>query len=246
MRDLVTFSEMQTFHDPEKDNSQREVSESHVSPLNPSKMEEKRCFTRSQRATSHVHSYLFGSDFVSVDVLGRVLVLSVPLPPLKDVRSKCESARSADLHNCYKQDAAQVGDSLTECGIEIKQANHFNATPTVQEGNGMVDMEFLDSDTQQGKSVDVDLSVSQIPVCSRILVKEVISEGLPVKVNGTALILSDDSGNDFEDAELSPRLTSLLKSGVVPESPTNDTGLCCLKVLCLIVLQTWYLLLNIF
>lgn len=227
MRVLVAFSEVQTFHDPEKDNSQREVSESHVSPLNPSKMEENRCFTRSRGATTHVHSYLFGSDFVSVDVLGRVLVLSVPLPPLKDVHSKC--TRTAVLQNCYKQDAAQVGDSLAECGIEIKQANHFTATPTVQEGNGMVDMEFLDSDTQQGKSVDVDFSVSQTPVCSRKLVKEEISEALPVGVNRTALILSDDSGNDFEDAELSPRLTSLLKSGVVPESP-NDTGLCCLKV----------------
>ncbi|XP_074371460.1 LOW QUALITY PROTEIN: DEAD-box ATP-dependent RNA helicase FANCM-like [Apium graveolens] len=219
------MNEMQSFHDPEKDNSQREVSESHVSPLNHYKVEEKQCFTRSQRATTHVHSYLFGSDFVSVDVLGRVLVVSVPLPPLKDVHSKCKSARSADLENCYKQDAAQVGDSLAECRIEIKQANHFNATPTVQEGNGMVDIEFLDSDTQQGKSVDVDFSVSQTPVCSRKLVKEDISEGLPVKVNGTALILSDDdSENDFEDAELGPRLTSLLKSGVVPESPTNDTG----------------------
>lgn len=221
---LIAFSEMQTFHELGNEKSQREVSESHVSPLNPPKTE-KRCFTRSQGANTSVHSYLFGSDFVSIDVCGRVLVLSVPLSHLKDVHSKCTRASTAGLQNCYKQDAVQVGNSLAECGIETKRAIYFNARPTVSEGNDMVDIEFSDSDTQQGRPVDVDFKVCQTPICSRKLVEEETSEALPVGENRTALILSDDSGNDVEDVELSPRLTSLLKSGVVPESPTNDTGL---------------------
>ncbi|KAK1403680.1 ATP-dependent DNA helicase mph1 [Heracleum sosnowskyi] len=206
-----------------KENSQTEVLESHVSPLNPPKTEEKRCSARSRGENASVHSYLFGSDFVSIDVLGRVLVLSVPLPPLKDAHSKCTSA-STGLQNYHKQDAAQVGDLLAECGIETKRVNYFNATPTVCKGNDVVEMEFSDSDTQQGMSIDVEYELSQNPICSRKLVKEENSEVLHVRENRTALILSDDSENDVEDAELSPRLTSLLKSGVVPESPTNDTG----------------------
>nr|XP_017237619.1 PREDICTED: Fanconi anemia group M protein homolog isoform X2 [Daucus carota subsp. sativus] len=218
------INEVHTYYDRRKESSQGELPESHVSTLNPSKTEEKLCSACSQGAKTSVHSYLYGSDFVSVDVLGKVLVLSVPLHPLKDVHSKCTSASNAGLQNCYKEDAAQAGDSLAECGREARRENYFNATPTVREGINSVDVEFFHSDTQQGRSVDADCKTSKTLICSRNFVIKEISKALPVGENKTALILSDDSANEDEDAELSPRLTSLLKSGVVPESPTNDTG----------------------
>lgn len=206
-------------------NSKREVSESHLSPMDAYRTEEKQCLPEFQPQNPSVHSYLFGSDFVSVDDLGKVLVMSVPLLPLKEVfRSKCTSANSVDLLNCSKQDAFHFGSSLAEYKEDPMQVKCVKATGTRCEGDEDMLNEFSDSDTQQELTLVGDERVLPTPISKSKFSDGETNEAPQVVEKKTPLVLVDDSCNDFSEVELSPRLTNLLKSGVVPESPTDGTG----------------------
>jgi len=86
--------------------SQREVLDSEVSPRKITRTKEKHIVPDFCIENRPVHSYIFGSDYVSLDAFGKVLILSVPLLPLKDgSHSKCTIASSTKSLNSLKQDS---------------------------------------------------------------------------------------------------------------------------------------------
>ncbi|XP_071715399.1 DEAD-box ATP-dependent RNA helicase FANCM [Rutidosis leptorrhynchoides] len=137
---------------------------------------------------SPVHSFLFGSDFTSVDSLGRVLILSVPIYPLN-----------------------QVFSSKTSNGEYLK----------IAEGNNIVTSGLRDT---------YDLSENEIPGDDKVLETEISNlavintEHNVMGIPNVAVEIThsdDELNDDFQAGDLSPRLTNLLMSGVVPESPIN-------------------------
>ncbi|KAL7590493.1 hypothetical protein Lser_V15G40742 [Lactuca serriola] len=112
-----------------------------------------------------VHSFLFGSDFTSIDSLGRVMILSVPLFSL--------------TKNSTPQNNIHLEDLQTSCDI----INHVFTTPVKS------DDDLLESSRR---------NITETP-------------------------LADTESTDSKVAELSPRLTNLIMSGVVPESPIDNS-----------------------
>ncbi|KAK9270011.1 hypothetical protein L1049_025584 [Liquidambar formosana] len=222
-----------SLYDSPKALLERNVSDFEVSPTGISKTKEKHNMPDLRGQSSSAHSYLFGSDYVSVDALGMVLILSVPQLPSKEVsHSKCTSASSTLLPNCFKQDSCHFsilpGD-YKELSLQEKSvANLTNSTQTICTKNENVLISRLcNSDVWREKTVD---GIEKIPETQNL--KNSLSNegdsmaGTSVVVeNKTPILLADDFSNDFRDAELSPRLTNLIKSGVVPESPIHDSGL---------------------
>ncbi|PON76983.1 DEAD/DEAH box RNA helicase family protein [Trema orientale] len=171
------------------------------------------------------HSYHFGPDFISVDTFGNVLILSVPLLTFKGV-SHPKSKSSTVLLN-----------SLDRVSCHLKNVGD-NEDPSVQDG-ALEDLiipqtscikygcpkSLCSSDALQGKTFDAIEKVPQTPNKKGKLQDESnIKETLDAETKAS-LPLPDDYNNDFRDTELSPRLTNMIKSGVVPESPTDNNGL---------------------
>ncbi|TYH91915.1 hypothetical protein ES332_A13G146100v1 [Gossypium tomentosum] len=151
------------------------------------------------------HSFVFDSDFVSVDACGKVLILSVPSLYREDVmHSKHASKITNELLNSLKQEARSV-----------KTLDEIMQTEAVQ-----------NITVCQEKSIELD-TLSTPRFCETDFEKEKMLnevEKIPETPDGTCE-MADEANIDLRDTELSPRLTNLIKSGVVPESPIADSGL---------------------
>lgn len=130
------FSDMQVSHASPVKDSARRVSESDILPMETSKDKEMHCMHDIQGQNPPTHSYLFGSDFVSVDALGRVLVVSVPLLPLVKIsRSKCTHDSSRE----YKEKNVPVEDvSVTRAITNENEQNGVERTLQASVSNGNI------------------------------------------------------------------------------------------------------------
>nr|XP_043613922.1 DEAD-box ATP-dependent RNA helicase FANCM [Erigeron canadensis] len=157
-----------------------------------------------------IHTYLFCSDFTSVDSLGRVVILSVPSFPLNQVSStNSSSPRNTLLVNSLKSNS-----------------DHLNAS------NGEYPNKTLDDDFETScLRVSIDLPEDKIGGDDSVFQTEIFNlEALNTELNihgsPSVEVENTHSGNDLStDAiagDLSPRLTNLLMSGVVPESPIDN------------------------
>lgn len=172
------------------------------------------------------HSYLFGPDFISVDAVGNVLILSVPILPLKGVsypKHTSESStvllNSLDRVSCHLKNVEDDEDLTFQAGAP--QDLIIPQTRCVKYGTPKC---LCDSDALQGKIFDGVEEVPQSPNRKWNLQGEDNVNETPDAEIKASQLLPDEYSNDSRDAELSPRLTNLIKSGVVPESPTDHNG----------------------
>ncbi|KAI3515640.1 hypothetical protein L1887_14541 [Cichorium endivia] len=118
-----------------------------------------------------VHSFLFGSDFTSIDSLGRVLIISIPLFPLK---------QSSSVNRLFPNSSPVKESHLEDLDTSF-DTNCVFTTPVKSQGNN----DLLESSRRN-------------------------------------TILDDTESTDSKPVDFSPRLTNLLLSGVVPESPIDN------------------------
>lgn len=191
------------------------------------KSKEKHNMSSSQGNNLHAHSYLFGSDFVSVDNLGNVLILSLPLiPSKKGLDSKCASDSRAMLLNGLKQDSC---NSMTSQGQHKGQSMEKNA---ISEASGAICTvgESLEISRlhyflgQRENKLDGVEEINLNPILKGCLSHEGDTTVETLEGNKTSIFLAADSSDDNRDTDLSPRLTNLIKSGIVPESPITESG----------------------
>ncbi|KAJ4839280.1 hypothetical protein Tsubulata_011432 [Turnera subulata] len=167
--------------------------------------------------TLHAHSYLFGSDCVSVDALGRVLIMSVPSLSLKHASgSDCPKASTALPPNSFNPNLYNLTTSGEDYGESTMQ------------GKVMLDPE--PSEIQCIKNVT--LAREEILDQIESIHKSPISTNLSNKADHPDNVLdrlvtkTSSQQDDFcnSDTDLSPRLTNMIQSGIVPESPVSDNG----------------------
>ncbi|RVW20925.1 Transposon TX1 uncharacterized 149 kDa protein [Vitis vinifera] len=163
----------------------------------------------SQGNNPHVHSYLFGSDFVSVDTLGNVLILSVPLIPSKEVsHSKCASASSSMLLNCLKQDSCHSGTSQGQHKGQSMQEKAVANLRTSGQARCTMDETLLISKLhyslgQQEKKLDGVEEIVQTPILKGSLSHEGDTAVETLVANKTPIFLAAESSDDIGDTDLS-------------------------------------------
>ncbi|KAF9670622.1 hypothetical protein SADUNF_Sadunf13G0088000 [Salix dunnii] len=158
------------------------------------------------------HSYLFGSDYISVDSLGKVLIMSVPLFPTEEAtHSKGQSSQNDKELTTLHKSSMDLTTSKTEYKI--------NATLAISR--------LSNSIPQQEKTLDLMETIPEAPILKRNLPNEedCASKSLDVLGIKASSLQADEFNKNFKDSELSPRLTNMIQSGIVPESPINDYGL---------------------
>ncbi|GAB2264451.1 hypothetical protein Droror1_Dr00027865 [Drosera rotundifolia] len=171
-----------------------------------------------------LHSFLSRSGMASLDNNGRVLVALVPCMFLSEITfSKSRSPTNTQLFSFSKQDSC---DSQTR--LPCYSSNHDCFKSTAEDRCELV----ADAAIQTtAKSPKIEKSSLAKTDCDDTIVEISVTEGDPyqrsncdgtpnVMVNKSA-VLAPDCGDDT-DLELSPRLTNLIKSGRVPESPLGD------------------------
>ncbi|CAK9162500.1 unnamed protein product [Ilex paraguariensis] len=191
-----------------------------------SRTEEQQCSLKFQDRSPPIHSYLFGSDFVSVDAIGRVLIVSVPLVPLKEFcDSKGTSASSTLLLGCLKQDSFHSRALPEKCKETTMGGNYVSTSQERTETKNLPTPGLCNPGAQQEETLAGAERIIQTPVPQGNLPSEGDSNGgMPnVVENKSTMLLAEEVSNDFRDIELSPRLTNFIKSGIVPESPIVDS-----------------------
>lgn len=177
------------------------------------------------------HAYLFGSDFISVDALGKVLIISVPALPFEEL-SHSKKIRAPDtlLLNHWKQDSSPLRTSdknYDELTVQSKAVEELTTSQTACIKDGALPISrFCRSDALPEKPLDGVEEILDSPVLRRNQLREenATDETLDVNEIKEPLSPDDEYHNDLRDGEFSPRLTNLIKSGVVPESPINENG----------------------
>ncbi|KAK3426055.1 hypothetical protein EUGRSUZ_F02585 [Eucalyptus grandis] len=212
-QDLLNFDDCPDIY------KQRSISDA---PVQTSETADRRCLSTIANKTSPVHSCLFSSDFVSVDNLGNVLILSVPsLPSKKDTQSD-------DIYlKCPKKDsghflaAAQRSEEVCmPFGDSVQRAS---AQTGCLKSEAQALSTVFDFEAQQNEPTAMEMKNNEI----ENLIGELPDGG--EDTNGTLEALkvrepfppASGCNDDEEDTEFSPRLTNYIESGVVPESPIN-------------------------
>ncbi|PWA39658.1 hypothetical protein CTI12_AA571890 [Artemisia annua] len=162
-----------------------------------SRTEEKHEQTDTGSKNPPIHSFLFGSDYMSVDSDGRVLISSVPSFPLKQVSpSKSLNCLESDFRE-FPEIPMDVNDDLV---TSFKNAN----------------------DLQEDKLAQDDNTALQTEICNlEVSNREHNDTRIPIAVEDDTHLV-DESDTDSIAGDLSPRLTNLMINGVVPESPIDD------------------------
>lgn len=208
----------------------RKLTDSEAVTVTSLRTEEKHRMPDFFSKSPAAHSYLFGSDFVSVDALGKVLIMSLPSLSLKGLSpSKKIRATSTVLVNHWKQDSfhSKTSDrNSDELTMQAKAVEELTTSQTTCKGDGAVSISrFCKSDALLAKPLDGLEKIFESPVLRRNQLQQGDSncEMLDVEIKEPVLLVDEDN-DDLQDSELSPRLTNLIKSGVVPESPINESG----------------------
>lgn len=150
---------------------------------------------------SVAHSFLFDSEFVSVDDRGRVLVLSLSQLPLISL-SKSTIGSNMEFVSNLMQDSSGFEASTKDFKEKTVQAKGTS--------------------TSQTRSTEVENSLSSSRKSNE---KDSYDKDAKVERNRISMDIDDEENDDLRDFELSPRLTNFIKSGVVPESPISDSSL---------------------
>ncbi|XVF30043.1 hypothetical protein REPUB_Repub16aG0023300 [Reevesia pubescens] len=160
-------------------NAQLGVTDYAESPMRTLRTKEKHSGPDSGCGSPQAHSYLFGSDFVSVDALGKVLIISVPSLYFEDVmHSKHVSLSAKELQSSLKQDI-----------------NH------VKTSDGIMQTEAVPNITAyQTKSIKVD-TVSTPQFCETDFLKEKMLDGVE-NLYTEAEISSEEEAVDNESRSL--------------------------------------------
>lgn len=169
------------------------------------------------------HSYLFGSEFVSVDTLGKVIISSVPVFPLKEApQTNCKSTSTTVLLNCLKPIACHLknpGKNYKEQAMQGKSSPSI--IPSWAQCETNVALVITKSDLQPEKTLDQVEKIPETPVLKKIILNgDCVAESLgclQIKLPSLQAVENDNN-------ELSPRLSNMIQSGFVPESPINDIG----------------------
>uniref|UniRef100_A0A1D1YNM4 Fanconi anemia group M n=2 Tax=Anthurium amnicola TaxID=1678845 RepID=A0A1D1YNM4_9ARAE len=163
-----------------------------------------------EESISVLHHFLFGEEFVTVNVYGDVSILSVPtLPSTKETpRSKSvmipETFRS--LNNTLAA-PLELTDTSRGKYTDNKEVLVY-ASPK------------FDSQAQKLHRVDSILLKNPISGENLRLLKDYVTK-VPVEArNACSASQVCKTANAISDMELSPRLTHFIEKGVVPESPT--------------------------
>ncbi|KAL6525255.1 hypothetical protein OROMI_030848 [Orobanche minor] len=157
----------------------------------------------SHKHKTCVHTPLFDSEFVSVDHVGNVLISSLPRLPL-DSNSKHIEGNSIVSANHLTQ------DNPSSCS-RLPEENLLESSPCNLDG-------------QKGELFCGDDEIIFESPISRTSKEMDVSCEDHIMVHDRKLQTVDESSNDFMDSELSPRLTSFIESGIVPESPVHNSG----------------------
>jgi len=92
---------------------------------------------------------------------------------------------------------------------------------------GTQSKDFVDP-TWEEETCEGDEAIPETPIFKRSVSNEGYNAGemLNLMELETSSLVADACINGMKDEELSPRLTNLIKSGVVPESPIDERGGC--------------------
>ncbi|KAI6691254.1 hypothetical protein NL676_028082 [Syzygium grande] len=195
--DLLNFDDCPDIH------KQRSISDT---PVQTSETADRRCLSAIASKTSTVHSYLFSSDFVSIDSLGNVLILSVPSLPSTKVK------QSDDMYlECPKKDSSRFLDATQRSeevcipfGGSVQRASaqtgclksETQALSTVFDFEAQHNMENTEIENLIGVLPDGGEGTNGTP------------EALKVK---DPFPLASGSNHEEEDTELSPDLATTWK-----------------------------------
>lgn len=92
----------------------------------------------------------------------------------------------------------------------------------------ILELDSCDMDKHQDETCDVDETIPETPDGKQKFSNEGAnaSETANPVEKLTSSLAVDACDNSMQDDELSPRLTNLIRSGVVPESPIDERGGC--------------------
>ncbi|KAH6765134.1 hypothetical protein C2S51_016383 [Perilla frutescens var. frutescens] len=163
------------------------------------------------------HTFLFASEFVSVDSVGNVLVLSLPQLPLESSSKLKEGSNMASAYHLMHDYKNHEENPLQP----IDNQSWHPRSPEVENVHEFSCPHDPGAEKEKKFSMAEEILHS---VSSRMQKEMDISDQDHDVGHGRMLPSAHESANDHKDSELSPRLTNFIKSGVVPESPINDSG----------------------
>ncbi|OVA08698.1 Helicase [Macleaya cordata] len=224
--------DLMSYHGSPKALSERKIADVEASPTVVSNCNEKNDLPYFTRQNRSVHCFLYGEDFVSVNAIGMVSILSVPdLPFLKVAPPhKSTTTNSTELLNPRKQNSIPSSTSPGDY-MEVNMQARSIETSTNPAGARLSDHKpvlssrFCNSGDHQEKAFHgVESNVLSTPSPKRHLNSEDIIFETPASAGKKIpIILADEPTSDFRDMEMSPRLTNMVEEGVVPESPIGET-----------------------
>ncbi|KAK9162160.1 hypothetical protein Syun_003062 [Stephania yunnanensis] len=180
-----------------------------------SNCEEEKCLSNASG-----HCFLFQTQFVSLDMFGKVSIASVPSLPFAKESSHCESI-AVKKNPC--PNIASCGDHVEPAKATEKLTN-LSMTKCINH-DIMLFPSFCKSHSHEEQiPLGVETVLLQTPsskgdfMNSEVLVIETPGS---VRRNISKLIDKESSAHDFKDVEMSPRLTNMVEKGVVPESPID-------------------------
>lgn len=188
---------------------EKEVIDLEASPIKSLRTKELHSMPSPHLEKLPAHSYLFSSDFVSVDSNGNVVVFTVPSLNFKHTSPYNERQRSS-----MKLDSTTIQNLDTQAKADANLMTlptcRFHVFDSQKEKMLEKAEKISETLTERGSQSDGGDSNCATPDA------EESKKSSPC---------SDLDINDFGDAELSPRLTNMIKTGFVPESPVTERGL---------------------
>ncbi|CAN8285643.1 unnamed protein product [Cochlearia groenlandica] len=190
-----SFFNLPSFDDLEVNISQRKAKQVVESPTSTLETREKDFEESSPR-----HCFLFSSECATVDTLGKVFVMPVPLS-----------------FSCNVPGTEYMPLAETEKELPCLKKPH-------------IDVLSIDASGKHGEdNISSTFKQGFLPNCAKETLEAQsnlqrhsadVGKGDVANSVGEIMISSDEE--DCEDLELSPRLTNFIKSGVVPDSPVYD------------------------
>lgn len=127
------------------------------------------------------------------------------------------------------QDSCHLRTSVEEYDDATTQAEvlgNLITSPIIHMKNGTSSI-FCQPNAWQERKFDGAKKIPETPILKRNVSDGDDAIAIPGSLEIKALtLLPDKCSNDLRDAELSPRLTNMIQSGVVPESPITSSGKC--------------------
>ncbi|KAI4332333.1 hypothetical protein L6164_017253 [Bauhinia variegata] len=133
--------------------------------------------------------------------------------------------------NCLELDSCHLGIQTDDCVDQTGQDNTVEALISPRKNYMKNDVlqssEFCDLSKHREKTCEDNKTITESPIMNKRMSNkgDSVDETNNLAEITTSLLEVDACSSDMRDAELSPRLTNFITSGVVPESPIDDSGL---------------------